>query len=412
MDPVALLSTPVASEACRIFAAMPGLHIALCTDGIFPHAMGGMQRHSRLLAEHLACMEGVTLTVFHPHPVGQFAAASGIREVQVPGVDVRRFYLAELWRCSARMARAVQAAKAQPNGPEVIFSQGFSIWKNIRRFGQRLVVHPHGLEMFQGLTRRERMLGLPFRLLVRHLARRSAAVVSLGGKLTGILQRQVQGSGAQVLVLPNAVEVPAQPPAYPAKDGPLRLVFVGRFAFNKGIDVLMDVAVRLAAEGLEGAVQFQLAGSGPLLESYRAKGLPPNVQLLGRVDDAALARLYAECHALVLPTRFEGMPTVVLEAMAQARPVFVSDVGAAAELVTSGVNGYLLPPGDAGALYQAVRRFMAESQDQRRMMGLAGHEIAARRFAWPVVARQHLDALLALRDAANAKVDPQAKAAL
>ncbi|MBS1570761.1 MAG: hypothetical protein JST45_15130 [Bacteroidetes bacterium] len=54
---------------------------------------------------------------------------------------------------------------------------------------------------------------------------------------------------------------------------------------------------------------------------------------------------------------------------------------------------------------------MAESQDQRREMGLAGHGIAARRFAWPVVARQHLDALLALRDAADAKVAVQPKAA-
>lgn len=390
---------------------MPGLHIALCTDGIFPLATGGMQRHSRLLAEHLARMEGVTLTVFHPHPVGQFAAMPEVREVHVPGIDPRRFYLAELWRCSARMARALEAAMARRHGPEVIFSQGFSVWKDIGHFSPRLVMHPHGLEMFQGLTPKERLMGLPFRLLVRRLARRSAAVVSLGGKLTGILQRQLHGSGAQVLVLPNAVEVPVHAPAYPADNGPLRLVFVGRFAFNKGIDVLMEVAGRLVAGGLASAVQFQLAGSGPLLERYQSMGLPPNVQLLGRVDDAALARLYAECHALVLPTRFEGMPTVVLEAMAQARPVFVSDVGAAAELVTSGVNGYLLPPGDADALYKAVTQFMAESQDQRREMGLAGHGIAARRFAWPVVARQHLDALLALRDAADAQVAVQPKAA-
>jgi glycosyltransferase involved in cell wall biosynthesis len=377
---------------------MPELHIALCTDGVFPLATGGMQRHSRLLAEHLAAIEGVTITVFHPHPPGQFASSSGIREVHVPGIDVHRFYLRELWLYSARMAAALRTEMKKPGGPEVIFSQGFSIWKDIGRFSSRLMVHPHGLEMFQGLTTKERMLGWPFRRLVRHVARNSAAVVSLGGKLTPVLQRQVEGSRATVVVLPNAVEVPGHAPAYPEEDAPLRLLFVGRFAFNKGIDVLMQVARRLIAEKKPGTVQFMLAGGGPLLEHYKAAGLPENVQLLGRVDDEALERLYSECHGLVLPTRFEGMPTVVLEAMAHARPVLVSDVGASAELVETGRNGYLLPPGNAEAFYQAVQRFAAESQAQRRSMGLSGFRTAGQRFAWPVVAKQHVQAMLNLRE--------------
>src|SRR5690606_26467654 len=118
-------------------------------------------------------------------------------------------------------------------------------------------------------------------------------------------------------------------------DGPLRLLFVGRFAFNKGIDLLMDVARRLADEGAP--VRFDLAGDGPLLAHYQAAGLPANVSLLGRVNDAELFALYTACDALVLPTRFEGMPTVVLEAMARARPIIVSDVGACAGLVENGV---------------------------------------------------------------------------
>jgi glycosyltransferase involved in cell wall biosynthesis len=377
---------------------MDKLHIALCTDGVFPHAMGGMQRHSRLLAEHLAQVDGVLLTVFHPHEAGIFKQVPGIREVHVPGINTSRTYIRELWQYSGRMAAALHDELARPDGPAVILAQGFSVWKDIHQFSGRLMVHPHGLEMFQGLTTKERMLGWPFRQMVRYVACNSKAVVSLGGKLTSILERLVQGSPARVVVLPNAVDVPEVPPPYPQVQQPLRMLFVGRFAFNKGIDLLIGVAHRLAHEGLADQVRFDVVGSGPLLARYQVAGLPPNVYLPGQVDDTALATLYEACHALVLPTRFEGMPTVVLEAMARARPVLVSDVGAAAELVHNGRNGYLLPPGDAQTLYRAVRQLMDTSAENRRDMGLEGYQAARQHFAWPVVARLHAKALGALLD--------------
>lgn len=361
------------------------LHLALCTDGVFPHAMGGMQRHSRLLAEHLARRADIRLTVLHPHPVPVFDPALGIQEVHVPDIDPQRFYLRELWRYSGRMAAALDEL-----APDVVLSQGFCVWQGMARYGDRLIVHPHGLEMFQGITARERLMGTPFRWAMRHMVRRSKVVVSLGGKLTGVLEHLVQGSRARVAVLPNAVDVPAIPPAYPVAEGPLRLLYVGRFAFNKGIDVLMDVAQRLVREGRGDALRFELAGDGPLLKHYQEAGLPANVRLLGRVDDDTLFRLYGECHALVLPTRFEGMPTVVLEAMARARPVLVSDVGATAELVDR-TNGYLLPKGDAEALNRAVMDLVSASDAARAAMGNASWERCRAHFAWPAVTARSVE---------------------
>jgi glycosyltransferase involved in cell wall biosynthesis len=355
------------------------MHVALCTDGVYPQAMGGMQRHSRLLAEHLARRPGIQLSVIHPHPPGLFHPALGIREVQVPPIDPQRFYLRQLWMYSGHVAARLDELR-----PDVVLSQGFSVWNGIGRFSSRLVVHPHGLEMFQGLTARDRIIGLPFRAILRHILRRSAVTISLGGMLTGMLQAQVKGSGARVVVIPNAVDVPAVPAAYPAEEHPLRLLFVGRFAFNKGLDLLLEVARRLEQEGAGGAVRFILAGDGPLLEQVRSAS-PPNVELAGRVDDDQLAALYAECHALVLPTRFEGMPTVVLEAMARARPVVVSDVGATAELVDTG-NGMLLPPGDVEALYHAIRTLVKMSRTRRAELGRAGYQRAVEHHQWPGVA--------------------------
>jgi glycosyltransferase involved in cell wall biosynthesis len=215
------------------------------------------------------------------------------------------------------------------------------------------------------------------------MARRSAVVVSLGGLLTGILQREVRNSRARVQVIPNAVDVPPAV-AYVPGSTPLRMLFVGRFAFNKGLDLLLAVARRLEREGRVDQVRFELAGDGPLRAAIQAEGVPANVVLLGRVEDEELFRLYSECDAFILPTRFEGMPTVVLEAMARSRPIIVSDVGATAELVDAS-NGHLLPSGDADALYAAVVAFIGSTTAQRRAMGEASYARCAERFAWPMV---------------------------
>lgn len=360
------------------------MHIVLCTDGVFPHAMGGMQRHSRLLAEHLARSGKVKLTVIHPHKEQVFDAELGIDEVRVQDIDREKIYLRELWRYSDRVGIELERLKS-----DVILSQGFCVWKGIERFRDRLIVHPHGLEMFQMLTCKERLLGWPFRRALRYILRHSKVCISLGGKLTGILAQQVEGSSCEVVVIPNAVEVPTAPAAEQQAKNERQpiLLFVGRFAFNKGLDVLMAVAQRLVAEGKQDLVRFQLAGDGPLLAQYQQDGLPANVELLGRVDDGQLQRLYAQCSAFVLPTRFEGMPTVVLEAMVHAKPIIVSDVGATAELVTPH-NGYLLPPGDAGALYEAVVGFAERRADIHAQMGRYGRERVVERFSWPAVTKQ------------------------
>lgn len=361
------------------------LHVAICTDGVFPHAMGGMQRHSGLLIRHLAALPDLRISVLHPHQQRLFADLPNVEEISLVGIDPKRFYLRELWRYSARVAEVLDRI-----APDVIYAQGFSVWQGAARFSKRCIVNPHGLEMFQGLTWKDKATGLPFRLGLRWIVRRSGHVVSLGGKLTPILARLAQGSPCRVVTLPNAVEVPATAPERPAHNGPLRILFVGRFATNKGLDLLVAVARRFVAEGRAGELRFLLAGDGPLRPVLEQEGVPANVELLGRVDDARLVELYRTSDALVLPTRFEGMPTVVLEAMAQALPVIVSDVGASAELVDMH-NGHLLPPGDVEALYAAFVDLLERPASVRRAMGLYGHRRAQEHFTWPVVAGAHAE---------------------
>jgi len=356
----------------------------LCTDGVYPQAMGGMQRHSRLLAEHLSRHAEVDLTVIHPHVDGIFAQELGIQEVTVPPIDEDRTYIFELKRYSRHVADRLDELM-----PDVVLSQGFSVWVDLRKWGKKTIVHPHGLEMFQMTTRKEKLLGFPFRRSLRSIIRKSARVVSLGGKLTAILNDQVAGSACSVVTIPNAVDVPAVPPAFPVANTPMHLFFVGRFAFNKGIDLLLEVAQRLVQEGRTNDIHFDLAGDGPLMASIKEKGVPPNVTLHGRVDDPQLDHLYATCHALILPTRFEGMPTVVLEAMARKRPIIVSDVGATAEQVNMH-NGYLLPSGDVDALYDAVTSMRERKPEVWEKMGEYSFDRAGQLFSWPAVTEQFI----------------------
>lgn len=361
------------------------LHIALCTDGVFPHAVGGMQRHSRLLAVHMATIPGVRLTVIHPHAAPIYPPALGIHEVGVPPIDTDKFYLGQLWKYSGDVAAALDRER-----PDVIIAQGFSVWKHIDRYRTRLMVHPHGLEMFQGITLRDRLLGTPFRITLRWIMRRSAMCISLGGRLTTMLERCVRGARTEVVVIPNAVELSSGPVDYPLGEGPLRLLFVGRFAFNKGLDLLLAVARKLEAEGHHDRVQFKLVGDGPLMASIRADGVPANVEILGKLDDDALDQAYRWSHALLLPTRFEGMPTVVLEAMARGRAILVSDVGATAELVDD-TNGFLLPKGDEAALYSAIDSLALMDGAAREAMGRASLRRVEERYAWNKVAERTVE---------------------
>src|SRR5688500_13271966 len=145
--------------------------------------MGGMQRHSRLLAEELAKIPGIKLSVIHPHEEQIFDPSLGIVGSFVAPIDTRSNYLRELWRYSGRVSEALDRLR-----PDAIISQGFSVWENIDRHSDRLIVHPHGLEMFQAMGFKEKLVSIPFKRGLTYIMRRSKITISLGGRLTSILK--------------------------------------------------------------------------------------------------------------------------------------------------------------------------------------------------------------------------------
>ena len=101
------------------------------------------------------------------------------------------------------------------------------------------------------------------------------------------------------------------------------------------------------------------------------------MRLLGLRDD--VAELYGASDALALSSAWEGMPNVVLEAMASGRPVVATTVGAVPEMVADGETGFVVPPGDQAALAGAMGRMMGLAPEERRAMGEAGRRAVRER---------------------------------
>lgn len=142
----------------------------------------------------------------------------------------------------------------------------------------------------------------------------------------------------------------------PRRPVPDRLVFVGRLVAAKGVPVLLQ-ALALARRA-KPSLTIVLVGDGPdraVLEAEaRALGLGDAVSFLGYRNQEEVAELLAESTALVLPSFAEGVPVVLMEAMAAGLPVVTTRIAGIAELVEDGVSGRLVPPSDEEALARAL----------------------------------------------------------
>lgn len=366
------------------------MRVAFCTDGIYPFITGGMQKHSRLLIECLAKYEDLDITVLHPHSETVFNSPR-ISEIKLQPIDPQKNYLLETYRYSKRVETALKALD-----PDIIYSQGLSVWSGCKQFSDRLIINPHGLEPYQALGWKNRLIAIPFKLIFNYLFSNAKKIVSLGGKLSGLIRKNCSDP-CQVIVLPNAINLPPDAETLVRNPGTtVKVLFLARFATNKGIDVLFDAIDHLKETGHLSKFEFRLGGKGPLYTHYLSRPRPSNVELLGFVKDEDIDLLYRESDLFVLPTLFEGMPTVVLEAMSWKLPVIVSDVGATAEQVDE-TNGYLIPPGSSEDLVRALLDFARASTPAKISMGEASYQRVKELFTWEAVARKHRELFYAIR---------------
>ncbi|HSK34751.1 MAG TPA: glycosyltransferase family 4 protein [Propionicimonas sp.] len=160
------------------------------------------------------------------------------------------------------------------------------------------------------------------------------------------------------------------PPAAPRTDGPLRILDVGRLVPEKGAPVLLDAVDLLTQRGV--AVELRLVGGGDLDAELgriiEERGLGDRVTLVGSVGQDEILSQYHWADVFCLPSFAEGLPVVLMEAMATELPVVTSTINGIPELVKDCSNGYLLPPGRADLLADALAR-LASDPELRRKLG-------------------------------------------
>lgn len=180
------------------------------------------------------------------------------------------------------------------------------------------------------------------------------------------------------------------------------LALVGRLSEEKNHRLFLEAFSRVEASLRRGVRVWFIGHDGPAVEARAVeaeiarRGLGDQVQRLFPTDE--LAALMARLDGLVLASRFEGSPNVVLEAMASGLPVVASDVGDVPSLVTSGENGWRVPAGDVPALAAALTQLFETSAEARRALGSAGRRRVEERFEIEAAARMHLHLYRRLAD--------------
>lgn len=160
-----------------------------------------------------------------------------------------------------------------------------------------------------------------------------------------------------------------------------RLVCVGRLCEQKGHLLLLDAVNQLVAEGLQ--FKLVLVGDGPLrveIEALIARlGLQEHVEIIGWASNCEVRQHILASRAIVLPSFAEGLPVVIMEALALGRPVISTYVAGIPELVEPGICGWLVPPGSVEALTAAMRTVLQLPVEKLEQMGRAGAKRVAQR---------------------------------
>lgn len=168
------------------------------------------------------------------------------------------------------------------------------------------------------------------------------------------------------------------------------LVCVGRLTEQKGQLVLIDAAKRLLEDGID--FRLVLVGDGELRDDLQSAidrgGLRERITITGWQSGAEVRHHMVQARAMVLPSFAEGLPVVIMESLALARPVVSTYVAGIPELVVPGENGWLVPAGAVDDLVTAMREVLTASTDELFQMGLKGRERVRRSHSAKTEARR------------------------
>jgi glycosyltransferase involved in cell wall biosynthesis len=268
------------------------------------------------------------------------------------------------WLALALVASMIRACRAAARRADLVHANWLAGAVVARFSGRPFVVTLHG----SGSAGRFSDLSLARRAprLVRLLLGPARAVICCSEPLADAMR----ACGLRnVHAIPYGVDVPAE---LGVEDAAHPVLYAGRLSPEKNIGV-----IAVATHGLPRII----AGDGPL------RDLLPDA--LGFVPQERLAELYDRAGVVVLASEREGLPNVVLEAMAHGKVVVATPVGGIPSLIEDGVTGFLVPVGDAVSLRETIKRVLADDELRRRV-GAAARQRVTATCSWERVTEQTL----------------------
>lgn len=221
--------------------------------------------------------------------------------------------------------------------------------------------------------------------LLRIIWKQASAIVA---NSNGLRELAVQFDARfEIPVIPNGVDLELYRTDARSAVMP-RLFSVGRIVHQKGLDLAMQALAGLK----ELSWEWRIAGDGPQLDALKLLaqklGIADRVQFLGWQAREQLIEQYHWSNLFLFPSRHEGMPNAVLEAMASGLPVIASRIAGSEELVSNGETGFLFPSEDIEALRDALRKLISDTV-LRQTMGNVARRHMEERYSWAATAKQY-----------------------
>jgi len=230
----------------------------------------------------------------------------------------------------------------------------------------------------------------PYHLWAERLTQSACRCVTVNcSPLREFAVRKIGIPESKVVLIFNGIRIGPKPAGRATPEDSLTIGVMGRLHAQKGIDVFLAAAKTILDRRPK--FQFLVGGDGPekaaLVRLAGTLGIGDRVQFLGTVPSEVF---FSRIDVFALPSRWEGMPNVVLEAMAAAMPIAASRVGGVTDLISHDSEGLLFPPETPEALAEAVLK-LARSRDLRQTYSEAAFQKVSQHFSLESMVRAHAD---------------------
>jgi glycosyltransferase involved in cell wall biosynthesis len=375
------------------------MKVIISTRTIYPfHGYGGMERYFYSLAHHLV-KQGVEVEILTSLSESKEGGQNykGIKYVFVPP-NFKRVKSLPIFYLNYHYFNFTTYRYLKDADFDILHGCGGVLDYLLFNKKKPVIFQPFGLEQFKGGTISRIynfMASFPF---TAYAVKHADAIASEGDLQSREIMELFKVPKEKIFIFPDGVELDFIQKCISSskitreelgiQDAGLVLINVNRLAPNKGVNYLID-ALWILNNQNKLNTKLILVGTGPeepkIKEQIKKLRLEDKVIHFKNIPDEKMFQLYTLADVSVSPTLYEGLPLVILEAMACGKPIVASNVSEVPQVVKHGENGFLVPPRDPEAIVDAILRIYEENLF--RKMGSKSKEIV-KDYDWNIIAKK------------------------